>query len=404
MTSSAPARWLLLVLPFLSCTPLTDLDAAARGEVAQGGVAGNSGGTVTSSGGNFNGGTFGGTTVGGSQGGAALGGQSAQQGGHAAGNAQLGGTSSPASGGVTQGSGGASAGSAVSGGAPQAGALSSGGVSVTGGAEPVAAGAGSGGSGDATELPIDLPNSPVTGNFRVSEEATWEVEGTHQPTFEIHTPTASYWVVKPLGMIVSLVDTDPTDARQWIDFSSGFRPLRGLPSYGTFGATEAMVTTVDTESQTPTHLRLNSKSVSGNWRLVWDFYPTHVTVTINSAPLPYGFAYRGVPAGLLDGMDLFVLPDDTQQSAQISHVADLAGPVEWAYLSDSARGRSLFLIQHTDDALVDRYQVKDNDSAMLSFGDGKLQRLPMRFSFGVIRSVDPKVVSQRAKFVIDAIH
>jgi hypothetical protein len=99
-----------------------------------------------------------------------------------------------------------------------------------------------------------------------------------------------------------------------------------------------------------------------------------------------------------------VLPDETQQSAQISRVADLAGPAEWAYLSDSARGRSLFLIQHADDGLVDRYQVKDNDSAMLSFGDGKLQRLPLRFSFGVIRSVDPKVVSQRAKFVIDAIH
>jgi hypothetical protein len=103
-------------------------------------------------------------------------------------------------------------------------------------------------------------------------------------------------------------------------------------------------------------------------------------------------------------MDRFVLSEAPAQSAQISYVADLAGPAEWAYLSDTARGRSMFLIQHADDTLVDRYQVKDNDSAMVSFGDGKLQRLPMRFSFGVIRSVDPKVVSQRAQFVIDAIH
>jgi hypothetical protein len=263
-----------------------------------------------------------------------------------------------------------------------------------------------GGRSDAADLPLDFPDSPVMGVFTVSSDATWEVDGIFEPTFEIHTPTASYWVAKPLGMLVSLVDTD-TDAaneRQWIDFSSGFRPLRGLPSYGTFGAHERLSTTLDSESQTPTHIRLFSASESGEIRLTWDFYPTHVTLTVNALPVPYGFAYRGVPAGALDSGDRLVFADGNSQSAQLtSSVTDLPGPAEWAYISDPARGRSLFMIQHSDDAIADRYQVKDNDSSMLSFGDGELTQLPLRFSFGVVESADYDDVKARAEFVISAI-
>lgn len=258
-------------------------------------------------------------------------------------------------------------------------------------------------TGDAPELAIDLPGNPVDGTFIVSSEAEWEVEGVFIPTFEIHTPSASYWLVKDLGMIVSMEDSAAVDSSQWIAFSSGFRPLRGLPSFETFGGMEKMTTTLDVDSQTPTHLRLHSVSMSGSWRLVYDFYPTHVTLTVNAAPTPYGIAYRGVPAGALDSTDQFVRADGTSQGALISFVADLPGPSEWAYISDATLGRSLFMIQHADDALTDRYQVRDNDSASLSFGDGALTRLPARYSFGLIESDDHQTVAARAAFVIDAI-
>jgi hypothetical protein len=263
--------------------------------------------------------------------------------------------------------------------------------------------AGASGGGDAVDLPIDLPDTPVTGTFSVSTDASWEVDGTFLPTFEIRTPTASYWLVKSLGEIVSLVDSVPSDARQWLDFSSGFRPLRGLPSYGTFDSAEPMTTTVDAESQTPTHLRLLSSSDTAGWRLVWDFYPTHVTLTVNAAPVPFGIAYRGVPGGSLDTADRFVLADGSEQSAMTSSVTDWAGPAEWAYVSDPTLGRSLFAIHHGDDSLTDRYQVKDNDSAMISFGDGNLTQLPQRFSFGIIESSDHPTVKARVDFVIGAI-
>jgi hypothetical protein len=278
--------------------------------------------------------------------------------------------------------------------------LAGGGASTAGSSGNSASGAG---GGDAAVLPVDLPNTPVTGALTVSTNAVWEVDGSFLPTFEIHTPSASYWLVKSLGMIVSLVDSVPGGQRQWLNFSSGFRPLRGLPSHGTFGDTETMTTTIDVDSQTSTHLRLLSISETGDWRLVWDFYPTHVTLTVNAAPVPYGIAYRGVPGGGSLDTARFVLADGTDQPALTSSVTDWAGPAEWAYLSDRTLGRSLFAIHHADDSITDRYEVKDNDSATISFGDGNLAELPQRFSFGVIASSDYRTVKDRADFVIGAI-
>lgn len=395
----------------LGCTPLRDLDSAVSqgpgdatgglagvaGTTLQGGASSSAAGGRAGSGPNSGGRAQGATASGGAPlaaaGGSSSGGEPAAitGGSTAAGAAAEGGSSVVVGTGGDPGSGGAEGGAPASGG-------TAGGI---GSAPP-----GTGGQGDAGELPLDLRGSPITGSFTVSSEATWEVDGVFEPTFEIHTPTASYWVAKPLGMLVSLVDVDANAAnkRQWIDFSSGFRPLRGLPSYGTFGTPERVSTILDVESQTPTHVRLFTASEAGDVRLTWDFYPTHVTLTVNAIPVPYGLAYRGVPAGMLDSADRFVFADGASQSAQLtSSIDDLPGPVEWAYLSDPARGRSLFVIQHADDAIPDRYQVKDNDSAMLSFGDGQLTKLPLRFSFGIVESTEHEVVKERAEFVISAI-
>lgn len=138
--------------------------------------------------------------------------------------------------------------------------------------------------------------APVSGEIVFSEEASWEVDGVFRPTFELHTSTASYWVVASLGTMVSMQSAYAA-LPQWIDFSSGFRPLRNVPA---FEAPPASVTTVlDRESQTPTHLRLVSQSADGTWRRVWDFYITHATFTVDRAPAPIRFGYRGVPAGSL---------------------------------------------------------------------------------------------------------
>jgi hypothetical protein len=253
----------------------------------------------------------------------------------------------------------------------------------------------------AADLPDDLRNAPVSGEIVFSDEAEWEVDGVFEPTFEIRTPTASYWIVKPLGTMVSLEDRAATPG-QWIAFSSGFRPLRGVPAFAEPPATR--VTTVrDDESTTPTHVRLTSVALDGAWQWVWDFYITHATFTINRAPGPIGFNYRGVPGGSLGTEDQLVLSDGTAQGARNSFGGDLPGPSEWAYIADTTLGRSIFLIQHSDDALAERYQVRDNDSAFFSFGNGQITSLPMRFSLGLIASTNHATVSARASFVTSAI-
>jgi hypothetical protein len=256
-------------------------------------------------------------------------------------------------------------------------------------------------NGLAVPLPNDLIGAPVSGEITFSEEAQWEVDGVFRPTFEVHTPTASYWIVKSLGTMVSMQDAY-AGRSQWIAFSSGFRPLRNIPA---LDAPPAAVTTVlDRDSQTPTHLRLTSDSANGAWHWGWDFYVTHATFTLDRAPGPVGFSYRGVPAGTLGTEDQLLQSDGTAQSARNSFAGDLPGPVEWVYIADGAIRRSLFLMQHTDDTLPETYQVRDNDSAAWVFGGGQITALPIRFSLGLLDSVDRALVSQRAAYVAGAIH
>jgi hypothetical protein len=253
----------------------------------------------------------------------------------------------------------------------------------------------------APALPDDLQNAPVSGEIVFSDEAEWEVDGVFEPTFEIHTPTASYWIAKPLGTMVSMEDRAAAP-EQWIAFSSGFRPLRGVPALQEPPATR-FTTVRDEDSQTPTHVRLTSVSLDGEWQWVWDFYVTHVTFTVNRAPGNIAFNYRGVPGGSLGQEDQLVLSDGTAQGARNSFSGELPGPSEWAYLADTTLGRSLFMIQHTDDALAERYQVRDNDSAFFTFGNGLITTLPQRFSLGLIPSTSHATVTGRAEFVIGAI-
>jgi hypothetical protein len=243
----------------------------------------------------------------------------------------------------------------------------------------------------------------VKGEISVSAEATWEVDAVQEPAFEVRTPTATYFLVKSLASVVSILDGAATDPRQWIDYSSSFRPLRSVPSFGSFGAAPKFTTALDVESQTPGHLRLLSDRASKEWQLVWDFYLTHVTITVNRAPVPYGFAYRGVPGGALDDQDSWLSSDGVVRSAKTSRVADFPGNEEWASVADGTLGRALFLIQHGADSLADRYQVKDNDSAMILFGDGQLVQVPMRFSLGLLTSADAADIRSRVEYVISAI-
>jgi hypothetical protein len=258
----------------------------------------------------------------------------------------------------------------------------------------------------------DLPtiyDSPVSGVITYSAGAGWDIDGAMWPAFEIHTPTANYWLVKSSAALASITDTSGV---QWINFSSGFRSERGVPNLG--GCCQpgnpakmglpAMSTVIDPAFiPSTTHLRLVSKSDDGSYWLVWDFFQTHFTLTINRAGKAFGFTYRGVPGGAIDPADKLVLSNETKQAASAPFKGDLPGPAEWAYLSHPVASQSLFLIQHADDTLPETYQVVDGDTAMFVFGGGQTLTTPIRFSLGLVNSTDDQIVRNRITFVRNAI-
>jgi len=386
---------LAIVVALLSCwcTPLRDLDQAASGR------GGASGGTTDPGSGGSTG-----------EGGAGRSGNSDAENATGAAPASAGGL---AAGGVV--ATGGSAGGTTS----TAGERGSGGATGAGGVPTAAGGSGGGGATSSTggtggttvvvapDLP-DITDSPVQGEITYSSGASWDIDGSQWPAFEIHTPTASYWLVKAAAAIVSINDSTGV---QWINFSSGFRPNRGVPNLG--GCCQpgdpaklslpTMTTVIDPAfTVTSTHLRLISKADDGSYWLVWDFFQTHFTLTINRAAKAFGFTYRGAPGGALDAADQLVLSSGTMRSASLPYVGDLPGPSEWVYLAHPIAKQSLFLIQHWDDSLPEKYQIADGDSAMLVFGSGQITQTPIRFSLGLVNSCDDQVVRDRIVFVRDA--
>jgi hypothetical protein len=256
-----------------------------------------------------------------------------------------------------------------------------------------------------TELPAGLADSPVAGDMSVSADATWQVNGLPEPAFQVVTPSATYFLLKKSGMLVSMVDTFGSSGKDWISYSDSFRPQRGLPKFGgccQLGAAAQMTTTLDSASHTTGHVRLLSISADEGWNLVWDFYRSHVTLTVNRAAQPFSFNYRGAPGGLLDSSDRIVFSSGESHAALDAVLTTkLPGEVQWLYLADDARERSLFALQFAADSMTDAYSVADMDTAVLTLGNARLNA-PLRFSFGLIDSTVHSAVEARVNYVISA--
>jgi hypothetical protein len=278
---------------------------------------------------------------------------------------------------------------------------------AAGGADAVTPGAAGTGPAVSTEplseLPAGLSDSPVAGNLSVSVEANWQVNGVPEPAVQVVTPSASYFLLKKSGMLVSMVDTFDSAGKDWISYSESFRPNRGLPNFGgccQLGADAQMTTTLDGASHTTGHVRLFSTSEDSGWSLVWDFYRSHVTLTVNRAAQLFSFNYRGVPGGVLDSSDRIVSSNGESHAALDAVLTTaLPGAVQWLYLADDTRSRSMFVLQYAADSLPDAYGVADLDTSVLTLGNARLQA-PLRFSLGLVDSSEHSAVKARVDYVI----
>ena len=98
--------------------------------------------------------------------------------------------------------------------------------------------------------------------------------------------------------------------------------------------------------------------------------------------------------------------DGRQNSAFASWKGDLSGE-EWAYIADPGVNRSIFLLHHTEDSIVDSYKPStDREMTVFGFGrDGNRRyqtQVGDRFSFGLVNSTNFNTVEQAVQQALNA--
>ena len=127
--------------------------------------------------------------------------------------------------------------------------------------------------------------------------------------FKIETPNATYFYGKQGAGFASILDKDGHD---WIAYHPGDKSkgeYRGLPKcgqpakffhcglgYGMYKTANVFTSRVTLRAAD--HVRIESETVDGKSACVWDFYPTHATMTLLRIDLPtYWFLYEGGTTG-----------------------------------------------------------------------------------------------------------
>lgn len=235
--------------------------------------------------------------------------------------------------------------------------------------------------------------------------ATDGIADAGEETIRVETTTGTYFLDKEGGGLTSMVDLDGND---WIGFSdaSGFSgEYRGFPNLGACchpGYPEAaddplskvsMLTSIDEDASSETQVRVISRSADDLWRNIWDFFPSHATLTIEAAEDVYYVQYEGTPGGSFDLTDFWTTSDGAIQSMAVEWTEDLPDP-EWVYFSDGAINRSLMLIHHEGDAIGDRYW--NGSGSMTVFGFGRIARGPSRGLSATPRQISLGFVESRS--------
>jgi hypothetical protein len=249
--------------------------------------------------------------------------------------------------------------------------------------------------------------------------------------FRIETPVATYLYGKQGAGFASILDAQGND---WISYRHGNKAAgeyRGLPKcgqpnkffhcgygFGQYKNENPFVSEVI--QQLPNHVRIQSETKDGKSQCVWDFYPTHATLTLNKIGNDkYWFLYEGTPGGKLDSQgDYVVRPGNRRTSLDDPWVDN----VPWVYFGAAESSSSFFLINHQDDPGPESYvswpyRQENNNSLheMTVFGFGRpgwqdpaqhtppLEQLPARFSIGFASSSEYETVEKEISTVVQRV-
>ena len=220
------------------------------------------------------------------------------------------------------------------------------------------------------------------------------------PAMSITTAQSTWWYQTEAGGFSSLVDSSGADWIGWNMAAGSAGEYRGLPNLvypaGYFhpGST-GHVTTLDADG--PLRSSLTTVSPDGQWEIRWDVYPSHAVATVLVADTPYWFLYEGTPGGSVEATsDFWAQSSGTTDTLDNSFDADMAAP-EWVQFGDPVAGRSLFLINHTDDVAPDSFRTMNNAMTVFGFGRSGLSRsltgTGREFSVGLLDTADPTAAS-----------
>jgi len=215
-------------------------------------------------------------------------------------------------------------------------------------------------------------------------------------TIRLVGTNSTYHYHKTGGGFASLFDVDEKDWIGWSLTAGGAGDFRGIPNMvhpidgGYFHPGRANVTST-IPSRGPLKVTIRSTSLDGNWVTQWDVFPSYARMTVQKvvSGKAYWLLYEGTPGGLLDlTTDLVTKSDGTSAAANVAWVGDIPGE-EWVYFTDPSLGRSLYVVHHQEDEIVDSY-TPDSSKKMTILGFGRsvnsrfLTRLPVGMRLGLV--------------------
>ena len=274
-----------------------------------------------------------------------------------------------------------------------------------------------GGTGSLLKISPQQPaQQPKTvGSVRLDENAVDKSAGD-LPAFKIKTPTATYYLEKSGAGLSSLLDRDGND---WLGFhpkpgSGAAGEYRGFPNAvykegGNYfhaknqGTDPASCRVVE---NSPEQVSIEATSENGEWKCRYNFFPTHLTFTMTKMPAGrhYWVLYEGTPGGQYDQTDWWMTSDSEKQPLTVNHEADLSAP-EWIAFGDPSLNRSLVLLHHEDDDLIDRFYQMQHKMTVFGFGRNGINRLidrvPQSFSIGLVESREKEVIKRDVREFLD---
>ncbi|MEM7276175.1 MAG: VCBS repeat-containing protein, partial [Actinomycetota bacterium] len=241
----------------------------------------------------------------------------------------------------------------------------------------------------------DVDPAPFTPPVTIDTAATDEGVAT----YAITTAIGTYQFDTAGGGFSSLDDVDGND---WINYSTapgGLGEFRGFPNLifpeNQFHPGGTGVTTTLVEAG-PVRVTFDVSADSGAWQGRWHVYSTFATFELTAAGHDYWFLYEGTPGGTFDGAaDVYVRSDGTSVPGDTSVDTDITGidGVEWSMSGDPVLGRSFFMVNDSDDAIVDGYRSFNGDMTVMAFGRASsgtvplLTDVPRRFVVGLVDTV-----------------